>query len=346
MQTKTIQRKEPCRICGSTEAFLLANIDYWDLQSTDLVQCKKCRFSQLDPMLTPKNQDVGCEAYHIKERFEINEKEQKRNLIRNFRRGVAFGHSLKLKGINPQNVLEFGPGSGYFLEGIKFVFPTVKVTVVDIVQAVLDFNKKEHGYETIKSLADNLNQEHKDRYDLIIARDIIEHVGNIDQMIKNIGDLLCAGGVFHFITPNGHEDYWGHKMCHDILNESSELLINHVNYFDGESLKQLLLQNNFSPVQYYTYQFKNFIKGKGWKKSLDWTTKSSKKTASTMNQLEAPEKPLPTKEELFKEEWYISKKYPLLTIMYCHLKHAFLIRRDPQTKYGHEIFGLFKKKRD
>ncbi len=150
MNKQIIKRKEPCRICGTMEATILAEVDYWDLQTTNLVQCESCLFSQLDPMLTAKNQDLGCEAYYLKERFEINEKEQKRNLIRNFRRGVVFGYSLKLKGFYPQKILEFGPGSGYFLEGIKFIFPNVKITVVDIVQAVLDFNHKEHGYETIK----------------------------------------------------------------------------------------------------------------------------------------------------------------------------------------------------
>ena len=340
-----IHREEPCRICQSREGTLLALIDYWNLQTSNLVKCDSCRLSQLDPMLSIENQEVGCEAYFYKEQIEISPKEQKRNMIRNFRRGVVFGYSLKLKNICPQNILEFGPGSGYFLEGIKFVFPTAKITVVDVVQAVLDFNKHEHGYNTIKSLADDFKVETEGVYDLIIARDILEHVSDVGRMIVNVKKLLCVGGFFHFLTPNGHEDYWGHKMCQDLLKKRSELLINHVNYFDGQGLKLFLQTSGFLPIEYYTYQFKNFVKGKGWKNILTWSTQSTKKDAASMISFgRAKENPrTQPKNEILRKEWYISGKFPLMTFLYSYLKHNFWIKINPKFRYGHEIFGLFKR---
>lgn len=334
-------RQEPCRVCGDTQAELVSVIDYWDLQSGNLVECLTCHHSQLDPMITNDNMNLGCHAYYIKECIEIPAEKQKRNLVRSFRRGVSFAFSLKIKGIHPSEILEFGPGSGYFSQGVKFVFPNAQVTVVDIVDQVLKNNQSNHGYSTIKSMADEPIQCDQ-RFDLIIARDIIEHVGDVSKMIANIGALLKVGGYFHFITPNGREDYWGHKMNHKLSRSPSELLINHVNYFNGDSLKQLLEKNNLKKIEYYTYQFKNFLKGKGWKKTTKWSSASTKQSHQQLIQnSHASESDF--KKDNVLSEWYISYKFPWLTILYCLQKHFLFLRVNPSFPYGHEIHGLFQK---
>ena len=135
-----VTRAEPCRICGSFDATRIGRTDFWDLQQSDIVECNSCKLIQLDPMISARNTAIGCEAYYLKEIFEIPLHEQQRNLLRNYRRGIVFGAFLQKSGFKPATILEFGPGSGYFCAGVQFAFPESRITVVDIVGDVLSLN--------------------------------------------------------------------------------------------------------------------------------------------------------------------------------------------------------------
>ena len=229
--------------------------------------CETCSHIQLDPMLNEEETAKGCNAYYIEESQRTTKEEQFKNCERNFRRGVVFGYQLKNRRISPQSALELGPGSGYFAAGLQFVFPGVKITVMDINRDVLNFNYEHHHFETIQEIPDNYRNSLKNKFDLIIARDIIEHVTDIPKVLANMSEYLQPNGLFHFITPNGREDIWKHYLPSKLEKTSSELLINHVNYFDGKGLKKLFYQNGFLPVKYFTYNLKTTIRGQGWKEN-------------------------------------------------------------------------------
>jgi len=102
-------------------------------------------------------------------------------------------------------------------------------------------------------------------FNLVIARDIPEHVTDIGLVIRNVARFLRHGGLFHFLIPNGHEDVWGHYLNWKFTGMPSELLINYVNYFDGKGLLAFLGKQGFFPVRYYSNQLKTTLLGKGWK---------------------------------------------------------------------------------
>lgn len=340
-----IERQEPCRICGTKHALKISETDFWDLQHCSIVKCNVCNNIQLDPMLTDESTALGCYAYHINEMLRVSQKEQKRNLIRNYRRGILFANQLKRLGFSPKEILEFGSGSGYFASGIQFIFPDSKITVVDIVDDVLKRNKEIHNFDGIKGTPENTEEIGKRKYDLIIARDIIEHVTDISKMIKNVSQLLNENGMFHFLTPNGHEDVWGHYLRWKISHRPSELLINHVNYFDGKGLLDLMKKNLLLPIRYYTYQIKSTIRGKGWSKKSSRAQKLSEKV-SAMAEVNNKENLLSDinfdKNEVL-NHWYISKRHKWITLMYSWYHHHWIFKLSPQLNIGHEIYGLFIK---
>jgi 2-polyprenyl-3-methyl-5-hydroxy-6-metoxy-1,4-benzoquinol methylase len=340
-----IVRKEGCKICDEKTAIRISTVDYWDIKTSQLVKCPKCNHIQLDPMLNDEETSKGCLAYYIEESLRTSAKEQQKNCVRNFRRGVVFGYSLKRKSINPHSVLELGPGSGYFLAGLQFVFPKIEVTVMDINQEVLDFNQVHHHYKTILAVPDNFMSEYEEKFDLIIGRDILEHVTDISKVISNVNRYLARGGHFHFMTPNGHEDVWKHYITSKLTNLNSELLINHVNYFDGKGLKDLMIQKGLNPIDYYTYKIKTTIRGRGWKQAEKLMSPISKKTnadffinekASEISNIEL------VKSDVLKK-WYIQNNSKLVTYLYCLNQHKSIIRINPELNIGHEIYGLFKK---
>jgi SAM-dependent methyltransferase len=340
-----ITRKQPCRMCGSKEALAIAQTDFWDLQYADIVKCTNCGHIQLDPMITDEATETGCNAYYIEEINNTSKREQERNLIRNYRRGILFASGIKRKGFHPHSILEFGPGSGYFGAGMQLIFPDSVNTIVDIVDDVLAANKKVHGSETIKGTPENLEQLGSRKFDLIIARDIIEHVTDISKVIGNVAKHLNDNGLFLFITPNGHEDVWGHYVRWNLNHEPSELLINHVNYFDGAGLLEFLGKSGLSPVSYYTYQVKTTFRGKGWSMKPNLAASiSQKRSAGEM--IKRKEQHM-SQSEFDKNEilrhWVFHTRLKWMTVFYCWYHHFTMIRLSPKLNVGHEIYGLFIK---
>lgn len=342
---KETEREENCTICNEKRGLIIGTVDYWDIKTSHLVRCSNCNHIQLDPMLTDEETAKGCYAYYIEETLRTSAHEQQRNCVRNFRRGVIFGHSLKRKKISPRSVLELGPGSGYFLAGLQFVFPNIEITVMDINEEILNFNKNHHHYKTILAVPDIFAPECESKFDLIIGRDILEHVSNVSNVISNVQKYLIVGGHFHFITPNGHEDVWKHYLTHLIAKMPSELLINHVNYFDGRGLNNLLQKNGLIPIQYYTYRIKTTLKGRGWKISKKGMSSVSKKKNANLfihkkvHEIDVKEV---VKSDLL-NQWYIRKEAPWLTYIYSIYQHGNIFKINPNRNIGHEIFGLFRK---
>ena len=341
-----VVRHEPCRICGSTEGLKIAELDFWDLQHSSFVQCTSCRLIQLDPMLSAQNTAAGCHAYYILDSLEISEHEQERNLVRNYRRGILFAQSIRRKGFRPETVLEFGPGSGYFAAGIQFIFPECRITVVDILDAVLSMNREVHGFEILKGSPEEGHFTVERKFDLVIARDILEHVTDIGKTIQNVFSLLNPNGLFHFLTPNGIEDLWGYYLNWHFHKRPAELLINHVNYLEGVGLLKALIDSGFAPVEYFTYGIRDTLKGKGWKVRKKLARPASiKRSAEEMIRLHDKDwSGPPFRKEMILDHWIFRTKNQWLINFYCNLKHFQIIHLDPRRNLGHEIHGLFLKK--
>ena len=345
MEGKFIEREENCRICNEKKGQQIAVVDYWDIKTSKIIKCPKCSHIQLDPMLSKTETSKGCFAYYIEESVRVSNEEQFKNCIRNFRRGVVFAYSLKRKKIIPRFILELGPGSGYFCEGLKFVFPDAEITVMDINSEVLNSNKKNHQYKIIQEIPDNFVAECVGKFDLIIARDIIEHVTDISKVLTNVNQYLVPNGHFHFITPNGHEDVWKHYLTFLLTGSVSELLINHVNYYDGKGLENFLIQKGFTPVDYYTYKLKTTLNGKGWKNNKKLMSPVSKKinADAVIKENAGKVSTIEFIKEKILDKWYIQNKAKWLTYLYSVYQHSSIIRVDPGMNIGHEIYGLFKK---
>lgn len=339
-----VEREQPCMVCGNTTGTRIARTAFWDLLECSVVRCSKCNHIQLDPVLSSGATETGCQAYFAFQSMHETRKSELRNQIRNYRRGILFAYGLKRQGFNPREILEFGPGSGYFSKGIRHIFPFSSVTVADIVEEVLDFNQKVHHFTCIHGSPGSIASQADKKFDLIIARDILEHVPDIRSMVREVTDLLSPGGLFHFLTPNGFEDVWDHAVLWKLKQQSAGLMINHVSYFDGRGLKTLLGEYNLDPVRYYTYQIKSVIKyGKGWR----MTERDASPHATYPSAIEMIRKYTEKKTEKTNEAiqvslpWYLRTKQTWITVFICWYHHRVALKLPSELNLGHEIFGLF-----
>lgn len=337
------RRREPCDFCGSFDSVLLAKMDYWDLSEHDLVRCSNCGLMQVDPMLTEENLALGCRAFFRFDRQNHGGKEIRRTCLRNFRKGVAFGVELEARGILPKRSLELGAGDAYFSRGLKFVFPQLHVTCLDVVPEVIAEIRKQHGFDTISVAPELMTADKVGTFDLVIARDILEHVRRPSLVLQNIHNILDAGGLFHFITPVGYEDVWFTYGFWQLHRQASEYLINHVSFFPTATLRQKLEATGFTMKRWIVFDFKGTLReGKGRRFNANQLANPSmKRSASAMLGTPVSVRAAtsdPTK--LLNVPWMKSES---LARLFCHKRHRPRWYADAELGIGHEIYGLAVK---
>lgn len=259
--SQTVKRTERCDFCGSDSGLLIGKITYWDLATANVVQCTTCYLSQLDPMLTNEIMAKGCEAYANHEAQRLSRKWKIRDQVRTYRKGFVFSTKLRSLGKRPKRILELGPSAGFFSRAVRDFFPASHVTVMDVVPSVLEYNKNRHGFETIHGQPD---LEWTGDYDLIIARDLLEHIAHPERALRCCVSALRPSGVLYILTPNGYEDIWAIYQRWYHFKSPVELLGNHANYFDPKGLYQQLHRLGLQDLKCRIVWLKGFLRGDGW----------------------------------------------------------------------------------
>lgn len=334
-----------CVLCGSLGRWQISRIEFWDLAQGDLDKCDRCSHIQLNPPLTDEATAKGCEALYTQLRRTETPAELKRGFYRAFTKGVALGLMLKLRRAKISSMLELGPGDGFVSRGVQVFFPDARVTALDIVNDTLKFVHDVHGYEVIAGTPEQL-ADHLARYDLVLARDILEHTQNPGHVLRLAYDRLNHGGYLHLITPNGPEDVWPFQLRWEADHKTSELLLNHVQYFDPVGLKQFLTQLGFRKFTYFIYGLKWRRRGRGWKRTEAQKAPVAihRSTSEALSQGALPEHDW---EKLgvrrIAPRWWTKSflKYPAAAFWWLH--HHLQLRVPAKFKIGHEIFCLCRK---
>lgn len=333
-------RDSPCSFCEAAEGETVAKVQFWDLQVSDVVKCPRCSLSQLDPKLSAEVTARGCQAYFELQNQNENLQDQQRNSWRAFRRGVAFASRLRSRGIVPRDVLEYGPGDGYFARGLQHVFPEARITCVDIVDDLLNSLRHEHGFATLKAEPGFLPEELHDCFDLVVARDVIEHVNEPKLALREAFRILRPGGYLHTLTPNGHEDLWTLRLAYRKGRAPSELLLNHVNYFDAEGYARYCESLGFKRIAVYLYNLKWFFRGRGWRDHPKLVAKLTQGRPSGATPKATVESSRPRSAVVMNSTLL---RFPRLFAIYCRAKDFYCFHLPASSKVGHEIFALLQK---
>lgn len=319
-------------------------MDYWDLSEHDLVRCSDCGLIQIDPMLTDAHLALGCRAFYQFEKSQHGLNEIKRGCLRNFRKGISFAMELKAMGKQPKRSLELGAGDAYFSRGLKYVFPELEVCCLDVVPEIREEIERQHGFQTLAMTPEAMSADVTGTFDLIIGRDILEHVRKPLLVLKNVWSILRPGGVFHFITPNGFEDVWFTYGFWKTRQLPSEHLINHVSFFPPLTLKAKLKDIGFDFKRWIIFDFKGtFRENKGFVMDPTWFADPSKKrsAAETIKTTSlAPTFSHVDPKDLLTPPWI---KNRTVAGLYCQFRHRPRWYCNADIGVGHEIFGVVTK---
>ena len=93
--------------------------------------------------------------------------------------------------------------------------------------------------ENLKEVKDLQNQ----KFDVIIALELIEHLSNVGKFLEGVRELLSNKGVLILSTPNPF--CLKHIIGRGLLNKESYICHEHVAWYDSLVLKQLLKRYGF-----------------------------------------------------------------------------------------------------
>jgi SAM-dependent methyltransferase len=106
--------------------------------------------------------------------------------------------------INPATLLDVGCGAGTYLTfPIAKRFPAVRVVGVDSDYPSISFAQRNYPLSNLEFKLFDILGEHE-KFDLIIASEVIEHVEDPLKFLVNLKSRLNPGGVLIVTLPNGY----------------------------------------------------------------------------------------------------------------------------------------------
>ncbi len=285
----------------------------------------------------------GYSLFYQHQQSNFTKKRILRSFGRAFRRGTFFArHYLKqFFRDHPMEILEVGAGSGYFAQGIRKVFPKANITYIDIVDDLALYYKMHFTCSAITGEF-RASQFQKKKFDLVIARDLLEHLRDPHQFMLDVNAVLKPDGLFYFITPNGRENLWLINQAHIHGKKESLLFINHVHYFLAQVLDRLLSSAGFKITMGFKCGLKGHKKGLGHKTFNNLTEQKPPYIDSTI--------PIQLSSKLWRHD---PKKITgsmlhgggVVSRLYSSFRDKPTGRCNFYDEKGHEFFVLAEKKR-
>jgi SAM-dependent methyltransferase len=143
---------------------------------------------------------------------------------------------------NYKKVCDIGCGNGIFSASLKNLLPECKLTGVDSSLYALR-KASQNGFDEIsvvKDFSNDLIPFESNSFDLIICKDVLEHLVNPVHLVKEMYRLLNKDGKLLIHVPN-HFPIWGRWRF--LLKNN----IDTFSYFKGSD------RHNFPHIRFYTY---------------------------------------------------------------------------------------------
>ena len=154
-------------------------------------------------------------------------------------------HELNQKGV----MLDVGCGEGRHIFGIMQDYPLMKCIGLDMDKESLE--KAEEGYEYFKSISKAGAQFLKgsayslpfpdESIDLIVCSEVLEHLHEYNDAVKEIHRVLKPGGKFYASVPAT----WPEKICWKLSKEYQNQPGGHLRIFSQSGLISEIKESGF-----------------------------------------------------------------------------------------------------
>ena len=249
-----------CSICQSeTEPAFLSKVTLGNDTEYDLVECRKCKLRYLSPMPTVEE----LEKFYSPQYYGGDWYKQ-RGL------GMAFAKSVLSK--RPAGkFLDVGCGLGFYIDGIR-KNSKWEVYGVEFAENVVEFAKKELGLNVRQGELTKANFP-SDYFDYIQIRNVLEHVSEPVELLKECRRIIKYDGILNLAVPNGLVDSLDLINFYKSERQAALSNMGHLYFFSKEALLHSFEKAGFSVEKSRTYGIRRglarmgyFTRRKNWKK--------------------------------------------------------------------------------
>jgi SAM-dependent methyltransferase len=131
------------------------------------------------------------------------------------------------------DLLEVGCGEGFFLKAVRKEFPLIDLCGLELNESVVEMLNRKNYLSYHQSIEEHANQYYQ-KYDMVIAFQVLEHVPDVHSFINACIKALKPGGVLLFGVPNNSSYIFRNDPYH-VLN----LPPHHMGLWDELSLRGL-----------------------------------------------------------------------------------------------------------
>jgi len=233
-----------CIICGNTDSKIIFNNypGYMKGTSFNIYKCKFCNSHFINNEMDMKFiYDIiysSTNTYGYDRYFNYAKKVKK---INNPLKYLAYQESNYypvynfIRDKNQLKILEVGCGYGYLSYALHKTGHNI--TAIDIATGAISFARQNFGNYFHQTDLNSFSQQNSEKYDLIIATEVIEHLENPNDFIKTSANLLAPGGSILLTTPD--KDYSDSSAIWQ-----TDLPPVHLSWIGKSGIKALAKKNN------------------------------------------------------------------------------------------------------
>jgi 2-polyprenyl-3-methyl-5-hydroxy-6-metoxy-1,4-benzoquinol methylase/ribosomal protein S27E len=152
----------------------------------------------------------------------------------------------RIPGVKKAVIGDVGAGFGLFLEELKKLLPEARTVAIEPSPQMVEICKGK-GLEVVPTIFERISG-YEGTFDLLTAFELMEHLYDPGELIRQAVKLLKPGGHLFFTTLNGE----GFDI--QVLWERSKSIMppHHLNFFNSHSITKLLKENRLEVVEVST----------------------------------------------------------------------------------------------
>lgn len=216
-------------------------VDFWCQINSGFLKCASCGSVYREPMPS----EIDLEAMYKDYYSQSNVKESKTHMLSSDVSIQSHAKFISQIAKPDWKILDFGAGTGelvnclvnagYDVDGVEYSS-----------NAILEAEQR-YGLK-LKSFLGELNSDEQ-KYDFIVAVEVIEHLTNPIEVLSLLYLHLKPGGIIYLTTPNlSGIKARAKKTCWSEAVKPFHLIL-----FNYKSLKALLVKSGFSSVRYLRF---------------------------------------------------------------------------------------------
>lgn len=231
----------------------------------DVINCAQCGFKHVIPIPTGKQlEEIYRHEYYTQEKplyiERFKEDLEWWNLAYADRYDTFEDQLLP----EQRRILDIGSGTGYFLKhGKNRGWITLGIEPSQKAAA----HSRSLGIDIIESFLDETVANSLEKFDVIHMSEVLEHIPDPSELLRIANEKLNPGGIICIVVPNDYSPV--QHTLRTTLNFNPWWVAppHHLNYFDRDSLCQILNKQNFQvvfaeatfPIDFFLLMGENYV---------------------------------------------------------------------------------------